>query len=100
MADAIIETSNLYKTYGAVEAVRGLDLRVAAGSICGFLGRNGAGKTTTIKILLGMARPTRGSALVFGERADSPQAGVEIRRRVGFVSEEKDLYGSMSVDEM
>jgi ABC-2 type transport system ATP-binding protein len=46
VADAIIETSNLRKTYGGVEAVRGLDLRVAAGSICGFLGRNGAGKTT------------------------------------------------------
>ena len=96
----VIETTRLVKSYDGAEALRGLDLRVAAGSICGFLGRNGAGKTTTIKILLGMARPTRGSAMVFGERADSPQAGVEIRRRVGFVSEEKDLYGSMSVDEM
>jgi len=47
-----IDIRDLRKTYGAVEALRGLDLQVPAGSICGFLGRNGAGKTTTIKVLL------------------------------------------------
>jgi len=97
---AVIETSGLEKTYDGVPALRGLDIHVPAGSICGLLGRNGAGKTTTLKILLGMARPTGGTARVFGAPADSPQASVEIRRRVGFVSEEKDLYGSMSVDEI
>jgi ABC-2 type transport system ATP-binding protein len=60
-----------------------LSLQVPAGSICGFLGRNGAGKTTTIKILLGMARPTSGSAHVFGLRADAQDASVEIRRPPG-----------------
>ena len=62
----VIETAGLWKRYDEVEALRGLDLQVPAGSIFGFLGRNGAGKTTTIKVLLGMARPTEGEARVFG----------------------------------
>jgi ABC-2 type transport system ATP-binding protein len=95
-----IETADLHKRYDGVEALRGLTLQVPAGSICGFLGRNGAGKTTTIKVLLGMARPTSGLARVFGLPADGPAAGVEIRRRTGFVSEDKDLYDYMSVAEM
>ena len=101
MADPfVIETADLHKSYGSVEAVRGLSLRVPAGSIYGFLGRNGAGKTTTIKVLLGMARPTSGQARVFGLAADAPEASVEIRRRTGFVSDEKDLYDYMTVEEM
>jgi ABC-2 type transport system ATP-binding protein len=95
-----IETAGLRKSYDGVEALRGLDLQVPPGSICGFLGRNGAGKTTTIKILLGMVHPTGGSARVLGLAADSPRESVEIRRRTGFVGEEKDLYGHMTVDEM
>jgi ABC-type multidrug transport system ATPase subunit len=96
----IIETADLRKSYDGVEALRGLNLHVPAGSICGFLGRNGAGKTTTIKILLGMARPTSGVARVFDLPADSAQASVDIRRRTGFVSEEKDLYDYMTVEEL
>jgi ABC-2 type transport system ATP-binding protein len=95
-----IETADLKKNYNGVEAVRGLDLRVPAGSIYGLLGRNGAGKTTTIKMLLGMVRPTSGVARVFGLPADVTQASVEIRRRTGFVSEDKDLYDSMTVEQM
>ena len=91
----IIETSNLTKHYDSFEALRGLDLHVPAGSICGFLGRNGAGKTTTIKILLGMNQPTSGVARVFGSTPDA-----EVRRRIGFVSEEKELYGYMTVEDM
>jgi ABC-2 type transport system ATP-binding protein len=94
---AIIHTSDLRKSYGGIEALRGLSLQVPSGSICGFLGRNGAGKTTTIKLLLGMVRPTAGQAHVFGLDAASPQASVEIRRRAAFVSEEKELYDYMDV---
>jgi ABC-2 type transport system ATP-binding protein len=97
---AVIETAGLTKTYDGAEALRGLDLAVPPGSICGFLGRNGAGKTTTIKILMGMARPTSGSATVFGLDAASPEKSVEIRSRIGFVSEDKDLYPSLTVEEM
>jgi ABC-2 type transport system ATP-binding protein len=96
----IIETTGLRKDYNGVEAVRGLNLQVPAGAICGFLGRNGAGKTTTIKVLLGMARPTSGDARVFGLAVHSPQASVEIRRRTGFVSEDKDLYDYMTVEDI
>jgi ABC-2 type transport system ATP-binding protein len=96
----VIEAADLRKQYDGVEALRGLSLQVPAGSIHGFLGRNGAGKTTTIKVLLGMARPTSGHALVFGLAADSPGDSVEIRRRTGFVSDDKDLYDYMTVEEM
>jgi ABC-2 type transport system ATP-binding protein len=93
----VVETVALRKRYGAVEALRGLDLTVPRGSICGVLGRNGAGKTTTLKILLGLVRPTAGQARVLGLAADSPPASLEIRRRTGFVSQDKDLYDAMTV---
>ena len=96
----VIETAALRKSYDGVEALRGLDLQVPAGSICGFLGRNGAGKTTTMKILLGMVHPTGGQARVLGLAAESPRDSVEIRRRTAFVGEEKDLYGTMTVEEI
>ena len=98
MADGfVIETTDLRKQYDGVEALRGLTLAVPAGSICGFLGRTGAGKTTTIKILLGMASPTSGRATVFGLPADRPSASVDIRRRTGFVGDDKGLYDAMTV---
>jgi ABC-2 type transport system ATP-binding protein len=96
----VIETADLRKQYDGVEALRGLTIQVPAGSIYGFLGRNGAGKTTTIKLLLGMAHPTSGSARVFGAPAELPTASVDIRRRVGFVSDDKDLFDYMTVEEM
>jgi len=98
VADAhVIETGDLRKHYDGVEALRGLTLAVPAGSIYGFLGRTGAGKTTTIKVLLGMARPTSGRATVFGLPVESPQSSVEIRRRTGFVGDDKGLYDAMTV---
>jgi ABC-2 type transport system ATP-binding protein len=95
--DSIIETADLRKTYGDVDALAGLTLSVPRGSICGLLGRNGAGKTTTIKVLLGMAKPTSGKANVFGLPADDERSSVDIRRRAAFVSEDRDLYDSMTV---
>ena len=101
MADAwAIETVDLRKSYGDTDALRGLDLQVPRGSLCGFLGRNGAGKTTTLKVLLGMARPTSGTARVFGLAADNVSDSVRIRQRTGFVSEDKDLYDAMTVDQI
>lgn len=101
MTEFAIETSDLRKTYSdGNEALRGLALRVPAGSIFGFLGKNGAGKTTTIKVLLGMTHPTSGQARVLGLPASEQSASVSIRRRTGFVSEDKDLYDSMSVGEI
>ena len=96
----VIETTELYKNYGVVEALRGLNLQVPRGSIYGFLGRNGAGKTTTIKVLLGMVRASGGLARVFGLPSGTKEMGVAIRRGAGFVSEDKDLYDYMTVEEM
>jgi ABC-2 type transport system ATP-binding protein len=96
----VIEATDLKKSFEGVEALRGLTFRVPAGRICGFLGKNGAGKTTTIKLLLGMTRPTSGRVHVLGLPADVQASSVDIRRRTGFVSEEKDLYDFMTVDEM
>ena len=100
MADTlVIETDDLKKNFGDVAALRGLTLQVPAGSIFGFLGRNGAGKTTTIKVLLGMTRPTGGAARVFGRACTDAEASVDIRRRTGFASDEKDLLDYMTVAE-
>jgi len=96
----VIEIADLRKSYGDLEAVRGLTIHVPAGSIYGFMGRNGAGKTTTIKVLLGMTRPTAGEVRVFGVPASAGASSVAIRRRTGFVSEDKDLYDFMTVEEM
>jgi ABC-2 type transport system ATP-binding protein len=70
---------------------------VPRGSICGFLGRNGAGKTTTLKLLLGMLRPDAGEIRLFGEAVDAEASSIAARRRIGFVSEDKELYPFMSV---
>jgi ABC-2 type transport system ATP-binding protein len=96
----VIETTDLRKVFGPVQALRGLTMAVPAGSICGFLGRNGAGKTTTIKVLLGMAQPTSGRVRVFDVAADVPENSLAIRRRTGFVSEDKELYDYMTVGEI
>ena len=101
MADeSLIETNDLRKTYDGTEALRGLSVRVPRGSIFGFLGRNGAGKTTAIKILMGMARATSGTARIFGADIANPSAAIDMRRRTGFVSEEKELYAYMTVGDM
>jgi ABC-2 type transport system ATP-binding protein len=100
MADPVIETQGLHKSFKGHDALTGLNLNVPAGSIYGFLGRNGAGKTTTIKLLMGFLKPNSGTARVFGLAATDAAASVEIRRRVGFVTEDKDLYPYMTVQQI
>jgi len=74
-------------------AVNGLDFTVPAGGITGLLGPNGAGKSTAVKLLLGLARPTSGSATVLGR--DVARASLEIRREVAFVPSEREIFGWM-----
>ena len=100
MTEYVIETEQLRKSFGEKSALQGLDLRVPAGSIFGFLGKNGAGKTTTIKTLMGLLRADSGSARVFGTTVVGPDAGVEVRRRIGFVTEDKELYPYMTVEQL
>jgi ABC-2 type transport system ATP-binding protein len=97
MIDSVIETRGLRKSFKGNVALNGLDLKVPAGSIFGFLGRNGAGKTTTIKLLMGFLKPDAGDARVFGLSTEDPSASIEIRRRLGFVTEDKELYPYMTV---
>jgi ABC-2 type transport system ATP-binding protein len=83
---AIISTQGLAKSYRGVQSLKGIDLTVPEHSIFGFLGPNGAGKTTVIKLLLGLARPTGGTATVFG--LDIAGQSRAIRRRVGYLAQD------------
>jgi ABC-2 type transport system ATP-binding protein len=88
-SDYAIETSDLAKVYRSrwkrreVRAVDGISLKVPRGTIFGLLGPNGAGKTTFVKMLLSAVHPTRGSALIFGRNARTPEA----RRPIGYLPE-------------
>ena len=62
----VVSAVELTKRFGEIIAVSDLSFELEAGSVTGFLGPNGAGKTTTLRMLLGLAKPTRGHALVFG----------------------------------
>lgn len=68
----LVETSGLGKRYGSITAVRDLNISVRRGEVYGFLGPNGAGKTTTLRMLLGLVRPSSGTAKVLGEEPGSP----------------------------
>lgn len=90
----VIEVRGLTKRYGALPALRGLDLTVRPGDVYGFLGRNGAGKSTTIRILMGITRPSGGSVRMFGEPGGRDL--VSWRRRIGYVAQEQSFYGWMT----
>jgi ABC-2 type transport system ATP-binding protein len=83
--DNVIEAHGLARSFRGTEAVRGVDLTVAAGEIVGFLGPNGAGKTTTLRMLTTLLRPTAGTATVAGRDLTADPAGV--RRRIGYVAQ-------------
>src|SRR6202046_3611019 len=100
MPGLIIETNQLTKSFKGKQALSGLDLSVPAGSIFGFLGRNGAGKTTTIKTLMGLLRADSGTAQVFGIPVADADRSIAIRRRIGFVTEDKELYPYMTVEQI
>src|SRR3954453_10220870 len=96
--DLVIQTTGLRKVYRSggrrLVAVDGLDLRVPAGGVHGFLGPNGSGKTSTIKMLLGLARPTKGRMQLFGH--DVPTHLPQVIGRVGAVVEEPHFVPSFS----
>jgi ABC-2 type transport system ATP-binding protein len=92
--EQVIHTDRLTKSYGAVEALKSLDLQVHRNSILGFLGPNGAGKTTAIKLLLGLIRPTSGTGSVFG--LDIERDSVAIRDRIGYLPQEPRYYEHMT----
>src|SRR5437764_732104 len=94
---AAVETRELTKKYGDLVALDCLTLSVQRGEILGFVGPNGAGKTTAIKILVGLARPTSGSAWIAG--VDCSQGGRQIKRLVGYMPDTFGSYDNMRVSE-
>lgn len=82
--EPVIVTHDLRKTYGDVQALKGVSLSVNRGEIFGLLGQNGAGKSTLIKILLGIVRKTNGAADLLGE----PAGRADVRKRVGYLPED------------
>ncbi len=95
--DFVIETHGLGKSFGEVQALRGVDLKVPRHSIFGFLGPNGAGKTTLMKILLGLSRPTSGSGAIFGH--DIVRESVRIRERIGYLPQQPRFIDQMTARE-
>lgn len=94
MDSPVVDVRGLTKLYGGVAAVEDLWLRVEPGEIVGFLGPNGAGKTTTLRMLTGLLKPTRGSALVAGH--DIVSDAIQAKRRIGYVPDGPYLYEKLT----
>jgi len=95
---AAIEVRDLRKSYGDLEAIRGIDFDVARGEIYGLLGPNGAGKTSTVEILEGYRRRSAGAVSVLG--FDPDERPRELRARVGIVLQSSGVYSHATVAEL
>jgi ABC-2 type transport system ATP-binding protein len=93
----VVHTDGLTKRFGGFLAVDRVTFEIQSGEVVGFLGPNGSGKTTTIRMLLGLLKPTAGTATVLGY--DIVRAPEEIRTRVGYVSQRFALYHDLTVEE-
>ena len=94
----IVKTNGLTKKYGDHLSVNNLDMTVKEGTIYGFLGPNGAGKSTTLKMLLGLAHPTKGEIDIFGKRVTSKNR-IKILRDIGSLIEPPSYYGHLTARE-
>lgn len=94
----IIETSKLTKYYGRHLGIKDLDLAIEEGEIFGFIGPNGAGKSTTIRTLLGLIKPSSGTATVLGKNIRGNRE--EILSDIGYMQSESNFYGDMKVGEL
>jgi ABC-2 type transport system ATP-binding protein len=97
VGEPVIQVEGLYKSYGAVEALRGVSFEVEAGEVFGLLGPNGAGKTSTVEILEGMRTPDRGVARVCG--LDPEKSGIEFKEQIGAVLQSTSLPDKIRVQE-
>jgi len=95
--DYAVQVVDLTKRFGDFTAVDRVSFTVERGTIFGFLGPNGAGKTTTIRVLLGLLKPTSGTATVLG--FDVVRQTNEIKKRIGYMSQRFSLYDDLTVDE-
>jgi len=92
-----IEVSGLFKAYGNLEAVRGVDFSIGEGEVFGLLGPNGAGKTTTVEILEGYRKRDAGEVRVLGHDPERP--GQDFRERIGVVLQQSELWPNLTVRE-
>jgi ABC-2 type transport system ATP-binding protein len=92
-----VSVSDLHKSYGSYEALRGVDFEIQAGEVFGLLGPNGAGKTTTVEILEGYRTRDGGKVAVLDE--DPQRAGLDWRERIGVVLQSSAMYPNLSVAE-
>ena len=97
MGEPVIQVENLFKSYGAVEALRGVSFAVEQGEVFGLLGPNGAGKTSTVEILEGLRTPDRGIARVCG--LDPEKSGERFKERIGAVLQSTSLPDKLRVKE-
>ena len=97
MGAPVIQAEGLYKSYGSVEALRGVSFEVEEGEVFGLLGPNGAGKTSTVEILEGMRTPDRGIARVCG--LDPEKSGFEFKEQIGAVLQSTSLPDKIRVKE-
>ncbi|MGO1562478.1 ABC transporter, ATP-binding protein [Actinomycetales bacterium JB111] len=88
----VLELQNLNKSYGRIRALKDMSFTVGSGELFGFVGSNGAGKTTTMRIVLGVLAADSGSVTYDGKPLD-----LDLRRRVGYMPEERGLYPKMKV---
>src|SRR5690349_288034 len=91
----MIKVENLKKSYGAIDALRGINFEVKGGEIVVLLGPNGAGKSTTIKIMTGYMHPDSGSVQIDG--LDVLTQTQQVQARIGYLSENTPLYPDLSV---
>ncbi len=92
----LIETQNLRKSFGPIQAVQGVSFRVSQGEVLGFLGPNGAGKSTVMRMLTGFLSPSGGSARIGGH--DIVDDSIAARRMVGYLPESNPLYAEMTAE--
>jgi ABC-2 type transport system ATP-binding protein len=95
---AAVEVVDLHKSYGSVDAVRGVSFEIAEGEVCALLGPNGAGKTTIVEILEGFRTRTKGTVSVLG--ADPETGGRALRERIGIVLQKCGIDPFFSVNEL
>jgi branched-chain amino acid transport system ATP-binding protein len=96
---ALLELKGLRVSYGAIEAIKGIDLTVAEGEIVALLGGNGAGKTTTLRTISGMLQPRAGEVRLRGERIDGIKSHELVQFGIGHVPEGRRVFATMSVRE-